>query len=157
MIAIKPHHFVDVITALGDGKTAFEPHPYGHALHLVARAILDNPEEALCIEFGADTICAPCRHNRNGLCEDTIDVSFKPQAPFSKRAYNLLLDERWAERLALKQGDRLTVRQFCERIKEDAGDIADIYRETPADRTADRQAKLMRGVDLYLVKGPARH
>lgn len=153
MIAIKPHHFVDIITALGDGKTIFAPHPYGHALHHVALAILNNPEEEVCIEFSTDAICAPCRHNQDGLCDDVIDISFRPKAPSSKQAYNLLLDERWAERLALKQGDRLTVRRFCERIKEDAGDLVDIYREMPADRTADRQAKLMRGVALYLAKG----
>jgi len=34
MIAVKPHHFVDIVTAFGDGCTEFQPHPYGHAVHM---------------------------------------------------------------------------------------------------------------------------
>jgi hypothetical protein len=36
------------------------------------------------------------------------------------------------------------------RIRDRAGDISDIYRETPAGRSAERQAKLQRGVAKYL-------
>ena len=54
MIAIKPHHFVDIITALGEGRTQFEPHPYGHAVPGVAAEILANPGVQLRIELDAD-------------------------------------------------------------------------------------------------------
>lgn len=77
MIAIKPHHFVDIVASFGGGRTKFEPHPYGHAVHAVAQEILGNRDVRLQIELGADDICAPCRHNVNGLCDDTIDVSFR--------------------------------------------------------------------------------
>ena len=95
MISIKPHHFVDIITAFGGGRTEFEPHPYAHALHSVAERILSDPGVRLRIELGADDICLPCRHNADGLCDDTIDTSFRPEAPRSKLEWNLLIDRRW--------------------------------------------------------------
>ncbi len=151
MIAIKPHHFVDIITALGEGRTQFEPHSCGHALHLVAAEILANPGVQLHIELGADDICSPCRHNLGGLCDDTIDTSFRPQAPQSKREWNLRIDRRWCQRLGLQQDDGLTAREFCLLIRDRAGDITDIYEEIPPERTAQRQAKLTRGVVRFLA------
>ncbi len=149
-IAIKPHHFVDIITALGQGQTTFEPHPYGHAVHLVAAAILTDPEVVLRMELGADDICEPCTHNVDGLCDDTIDVSFRPEAPESKGEFNLLIDRRWCERLKLEQDDTLTARELCQRIRDDAGDITDVYREEPVERTADRTSDLRAGVSRFL-------
>jgi hypothetical protein len=153
MIAIKPHHFVDILTALGEGRTEFEPHPYGHAVHTVAQAILANRDVLLRMELGADDICLPCRHSVGGRCDDTVDTSFRPQAPRSKREYNLLIDRRWCEQLRLRQDDQLTARELCERIRDGAGDMEDIYRETPPERTAARQAKLRQGIAKFL-KGP---
>jgi hypothetical protein len=150
MIAIKPHHFVDILTALGEGRAEFPPHPYGHAVHTVAQAILANRDLPLRMELEADDICLPCRHNVAGRCDDTVDTSFRPQAPKSKREYNLLIDRRWCERLGLQQGDQLTARELCLRIRDCADDLEDIYRETPSDRTAGRQAKLKRGIARFL-------
>ncbi len=152
-IAIKPHHFVDIITAFGAGTTEFTPHPYGHAVHTVARAILDDRDTMLAIELGADAICEPCLHNVNGLCDDTIDTSFRPAAPESKQGWNLMIDCRWCERLGLRQGDCLTVRMLCGLIRERAGDITDIYLEIPAERTADRQHNLQEGLMRCLSGG----
>lgn len=151
MIAIKPHHFVDILTALGEGRTQFEPHPYGHAVHAVAAEILANPAVQLQIELGADEICAPCSHNVGGLCDDTIDTSFRPRAPRSKREWNLRIDRRWCQRLSLQQDDCLTAREFCLRIRDQAGDITEIYEEIPPERTAQRQAKLIRGISRFLA------
>ncbi len=153
MIAIKPHHFVDIVTAFGQGQTEFQPHPYGHAVHNVAREILDNRDVDLRMELGADDICLPCRHNIDGLCDDTIDTSFRPEAPESKREWNLLIDRRWCERLGLRQDDQLTARELCLRIRDRAGDITDIYREIAPDMTADRQANLEKGIARFLEAG----
>ena len=150
ILRIKPHHFVDIVTALGGGTTAYAPHPYGHALHTVAARVLRDRDILLEMELGADDICKPCRHNVGGLCDDTIDTSFRPTAPSSKREWNLRIDRRWCERLKMKPGDRLTARQFCERLRDLAGDLTDIYREVPADRTADRAARLKEGVRKFL-------
>ncbi len=150
MISIKPHHFVDILSSVGEGTTEFQPHPYGHAVHSVAARLLAQRDLEIQLEFGADDICRPCRHNRGGLCDDTIDTSYRPTAPKSKREWNLLLDRRWCERLGLREGERLTARAFGERLRDRAGDIRDIYREIPAERTAIKQAALERGVARFL-------
>jgi len=151
MIRIKPHHLVDILAAFGRGQRAFEPHPYGHAVHVVAGGVLRDPHTLLEIELGADDICAPCKHNVNGLCDDTIDTSFRPAAPALKRQYNLLIDLRWCERLALKEGDRLTAREFALRVQESAANISDIYGENPPQRAAQRAHDLAAGVAFLLA------
>lgn len=149
-IRIKPHHFVDIIRSFGAGTMSFEPHPYGHGVPVVAARILSNPDVVLEMELGADDICEPCKHNINGLCDDTIDTSFRPDAPSSKYQWNLMIDRRWCERLRLRQGDRLKARELCERLRHYARDITDIYREIPAGLTAKRAADLARGTKNFL-------
>ena len=149
-IRIKPHHFVDIMRDLGAGDLSFAPHPYGHAVHIIAGRILDNRDASLVIELGADDICEPCVHNIDGLCDDTIDTTHRPSAPTSKREYNLLLDRRWCERLGLKQGDHVTAPRLAERIRDRSGDIGDIYREEPADLTASRARNLRRGLAAFI-------
>ena len=151
IIYIKPHHFIDIITYYGGGKETFTPHPYGHAVHTVAEQILGNRDILIEFELGADDICKPCIHNINGVCDDTIDTSFRPDAPELKREWNLIIDRRWCERLSIGQGDRISAREFCKLILSRAGDITDIYREIPVDRTAERQCKLNEGIRKFLV------
>jgi hypothetical protein len=149
-ILIKPHHFVDIIGALGDEQTRFSPHPYGHNVHGVAARILADRDVILQIEIGADDICGPCVHNRDGVCDDTIDTSFRPAAPRSKQQWNLIIDRRWCDKLGLAAGDRLTARQFCQRLRRRADEMTDIYREVPPERTAARAEKVRSGVEKYL-------
>jgi len=150
MVAIKPHHFVDILTSYGAGTVSSEPHPYGHAVHTVAGHILAQRDVELVMELDADDICAPCCHNVDGICDDIIDTSFRPEAPASKREWNLIIDERWCARLGLGPGDRLTAREFCHRLQGLSGDLYDIYREIPAPMTAERHTKLMAGVARFL-------
>jgi len=150
IIYMKPHHFVDIITSFGAGEITFQPHPFGHAVHLVTQRLLQQRDILLQIEWGADDICAPCKHNIDGLCDDTIDTSFRPAAPDSKREWNLIIDRRWCDRLHLQQGNKLTAREFCERLRENTSDITDIYREIPAERTAERARKLQAGIEKFL-------
>jgi len=149
-ISVKPHHFIDIVTSFGGGQTVFEPHPYGHAVHTVAQQALEDRDALLKMELGADDICTPCSHNINGLCDDVIDTSFRPNAPSSKREWNLTIDRRWCERLGLKQDDTLTARAFCERLRDRMGDITDIYREIPVHMTAERAQKLGQGIERFL-------
>jgi hypothetical protein len=150
MIRIKPHHFVDILTTYGGGQAVYAPHPYGHAQHTVAAQLHTDHDCLLEIELGADDICAPCAHNIEGQCDDVIDVSFRPRAPSLKREYNLLIDRRWCKRLDLKQGDRLRAAELAARIRDRAGDLADIYPEMPAQGTAQRALKLINGISKYL-------
>ena len=149
-ISIKPHHFVDILTSFGAGQIEFHPHSYGHALHLVATAVLQDADLTLRIELGADDICTPCKHNTGGACDDTIDTSFRPTAPRSKGEWNLRIDRRWCERLKVEPGDTLTARELCRRIQDALGHLADLYREIPADRVKDREVKLRLGIRSFL-------
>ena len=154
LVRIKPHHLIDIITALGAGQKEWEPHPYGHAVHTVAGRVLEERDVLLEMDSGADDICGPCVHNRGGLCDDKIDTSYRPDAPASKREWNLLIDRRWYGRLELKDGDRLTAREFVERVRGAlGGGISDVYREIPAEMTAKRLADLKAGIAEYLAGG----
>ncbi len=153
LIRIKPHHLIDILRAVGQGQTAFHAHSYGHALPFVAERVLGDSDATLVVELGADDICEPCVHNVGGLCDDTIDTSFRPAAPRSKRAYNLLLDQRWCERLGLAQGQHLTVRDFCLRLADRMGDITAIYRENPPSRVAARAAAIEAGLAFLQRSG----
>jgi len=150
VIRIKPHHFIDIVIELSAERPVFEPHPYGHAVHSVARAVLADRDSMLEMELGADDICAPCIHNVGGRCDDTIDTSFRPAAPTSKGDYNLLIDRRWCRRLGLGQGDRLTAREFVERLRGRSAEFAEIYRENPPERVSKRSADLAAGIRKFL-------
>ena len=150
-IRIKPHHLVDILTSFGKGARRFTPHPYGHAVHSVTEAVAADPDVMLQMEFGMDDICAPCKHNIDDVCDDEIDTSYRPEAPSLKREWNLRLDRRWSAALGLSEGDRLTARRFAELLRDGPEDLTDIYREIPADMTAERAANLHKGVAAFLA------
>jgi hypothetical protein len=148
MINIKPHHLVDIVAAFGEG-VPFEPHPYGHAVHIVAEKILGDINAEIKIELGADDICGPCIHNINGLCDDIIDTSFRPLAPKLKREWNLLIDNRWCRCLGLEQGDTLTGKEFCKRVEKCLSEIPNIYREIPPERNAKKKSSIQKGLAKF--------
>lgn len=146
MISIKPHHFVDIVAKMGSGQTTFEPHPYGHAVHVVAREIHAAPHALLRIELGADAICEPCAHNCDGVCDDTIDTSFRPEAPRLKQAWNLLLDQRWCRCLGLQQGDVLSSHDLCLLVRDHVHELGSIYPEMPGEWREKRADDLRKGI-----------
>ncbi len=148
-ITIKPHHFVDILADFGEGVTEFGPHPYGHGYGAVMARIVAEPDVELVIELGADDICRPCLHNAGGQCDDTIDTSFRPEAPTGKGDYNLIIDERWCERLGVAQGDRIGTAEMAGRIAAACDDLAPIYRENPADRVSAKAAALAAGAEWF--------
>lgn len=151
MLSIKPHHFIDIITSFHEGCVVPEPHSYGHAVHIVAQQVILNPDTLLRMELGADNICEPCIHYNKGQCKDVIDVSFRPLAPSSKREYNTLIDERWLSHLDLKNGDTITAREFCLLLKDRIEDLTPIYIENQKENTEQRQARLSKGIEVFLV------
>ena len=156
MTRIKPHHLIDIICGFGAGLVSPTPSPYGHALHLVTPQVLANPDELVLMELGADDICAPCRHNREGVCDDVIEAAHLPPALRSKQAYNLLMDQRWSARLQLRQDEMLSVRDFCLRVAGASDDLRDIYAEQPAAYAVDKSDRLARGCERLLAV-PKRH
>ncbi len=152
LIRIKPHHFIDMVATLGEGKRYFVPHPHGHAQHVVAAKIMEKPDIVLEIELAADDICGPCCHNLEGICDDVIDISYRPEAPPMKLEWNLLIDRRWCTVLGLVQGDRLSARDFCRCLK-DLDDLVfpEVYREIPEHLAQKKAERMKAGVDLLLA------
>lgn len=73
----RPHHLIDIICQYGAGRP-FEPHPYGHAVHLVAAKVIADPDVPVEFVVAADDICAPCVHNVGGRCDDIITIVDPP-------------------------------------------------------------------------------
>jgi hypothetical protein len=110
---LRPHHILDILRNYGHGK-AFEPHPYGHALHTVAHALLSNIDIDIELVLGGDAICRPCRHlSADGVCDDVL-----PQLahPLSKQIYNDTLDQRLFAYLGMSPGCVLSLRNFLEAV-----------------------------------------
>ncbi|HUU27493.1 MAG TPA: DUF1284 domain-containing protein [archaeon] len=148
-LVIKPHHFLDIIRDFGAG-VEHEPHPYGHAVHRVARILREDPDTLLQLTASHDSVCEPCRNLVNGHCLDTTDTTGQE---ISKESYNLMIDRRYFERLGLKEGDRLTALEFCRLTLKRLGDIYSIYQEVSIEKTARRERDLKRGLKEYLKKG----
>ncbi len=148
-LPVKPHHFVDIMASFAPGFIELKPHPYQHSLHKVSLQILEDRNLMLRIELGADAICKTCILNNDGLCTDRIDTSFRPLAPSSKRAYNLLLDERWCGRLEIECNELLTAYDLCKRLLKNAGNLEEIYRENPADYVNRKEQTLRSGLRHY--------
>ena len=72
------------------------------------------------------------------------------QGARDKREWNLLIDERWCERLSVAGGDVLSAAEMCRKLGEVDREIVEIYREIPAQRTLERLEKLKRGLRFYL-------
>jgi len=111
---LRPHHLLDIITQYGQGHP-FEPSPYGHAVHTVARLVLADQTQLAEMVVGADAICAPCRNLVDGRCTDTVG-SLTP--PVSKQEYNDGVDRRVLAHLGLTEGEVLTIAAFAERTLE---------------------------------------
>ena len=150
-IKIKPHHFIDVITSFSEDKLLLKPHYYKHRVHSVTKEIIENRDLILEIELNADDICEPCIHNIKGICDDTLDISNRPKVPSLKREWNLILDKRWCKRLKLEQGDKISVSDFCELLKDSSNNLLEIYKENDKENTAKREINLKIGLQKYLT------
>lgn len=112
-IPLRPHHLVDMLRNYGHGHP-FTPHPYGHALHVIAHRVLNDLNVGIQLVLGADAISHPCQHLQvDQTCQDIL-----PQLahPLSKQVYNDTLDLRLFAYLAVSPGCVLTVRAFFERV-----------------------------------------
>jgi len=113
-IEIRPHHLLDILRDYGYG-IRYQPHEYGHALHIVAEKIMNNLDKEIELVVAADDICRPCKHlHADGQCDDTMQ---KDRETISKQAYNDALDRRLWTYLDLEGGNRMTVRNFLDHVQ----------------------------------------
>jgi len=150
VIRIRPLHFVDIICDYGSGVDEFQPHPYGHAVHTVANRMIRDKETLLEITLEPDDVCIPCVHNVNGVCDNVLDRSFRPSAPPMMRDWDFLINTRWCERLGIAEGDRYTARELCERLRDRAGDITELFPEFTDNRATVKAKNLAAGVKKFL-------
>jgi len=139
---LRPHHLLDIVNGYGHGQE-FKPHPYGHAVHVVAAALKANVDMKVRFIVGADDICRPCKHlGPDGRCDD-ITHSVTP--PGSKQEYNDKLDRRVLEHLGFPAGTVMTARQFLQIVDKKLDGLDKIChhgRETPESRRAGLEAGL---------------
>ena len=145
-LLIKPHHLLDIIRDFGAGRK-HEPHPYGHHVHRLAGIIRNNPETVFVLTAEADSICEPCCNLVENRCMDTTT---SPGKKVSKESWNLLIDSRIFERLALEEGTAITALDFCRLASERLGDLYTLYAEVDPGKTAVRKKNLKRGLEQYL-------
>lgn len=139
---LRPHHLIDIISEYGHG-VEFTPHPYGHALHIVATQVLDDLSLEIEFVLAADEICYPCRHLQpNGICDDILS---QLDEPMSKQVYNDELDGKLFPYLNIEPGTRLTLRQFLERVNQHLPGIEQLCTH-PGEQEEDRRRGLRDGL-----------
>jgi hypothetical protein len=150
VIRIKPHHFIDFMTALGEGKVVFEPHPSGHADYLIAHKLAQNPLRPLQVVLGVDDVCFPCQFHLEGTCKGEMDTAFSSYEEASRQPLICAIDRRWCERLGIQDRETMPALDFCRRIANIADDISGIYAEIPSEQIKKRIQSLHAGLNAFL-------
>lgn len=121
MLALRPHHVLDIVRNIGQGRS-LEAHPLGHDQHGVTARILADPRQELRLVVGADDICGPCsKLGAGGLCSDVLaQLEDRP----SKQRYNDELDARILAFLGLKAGDSLLLGEYLGLAGRDLAGLA---------------------------------
>ena len=141
-IELRPHHLLDIVRDYGHGIQR-QPHEYGHALHIVAKEVLEQVDQEVVFVIAADAICQPCRHLRSdGSCDDVLHQLAEP---VSKQSYNDDLDRRLWPYLGLDKGNRMTVRQFLMRVDQHLPGIETLCTH-PGEDQAYRRVGLQEGL-----------
>jgi hypothetical protein len=149
IIVLRPHHLLDILRDYGYG-IRYEPHEYGHALHIVAEEVWVDPDREIELVVKADDICRPCRMLRvDGSCGDTMQ---KDGRQVSKQAYNDALDRRLLDYLGCEAGSRMTVNGFLIRIRERLDGLTEICTH-PGEEKEYRKMGMVEG---WKKLGPRR-
>jgi len=146
---LRPHHILDIVKGYGAGS-AFKPHPYGHAVHTVAKQILSDLETKVRLVVGADEICRPCIHLQpDGLCDDVLH---QLDPPISKQIYNDDLDRRLLAYLGLTAGTVMTIREYLTIVSDYVPGIEQLCTHPKEDRQARLQG-LIGGLEKLGIRG----
>ncbi|MBM4047432.1 MAG: DUF1284 domain-containing protein [Planctomycetes bacterium] len=146
-IDMRPHHFIDILRQLGEGRP-FKPHPtYNHAVHSVAEMLIKKPDTVLKFVNRCDAICAPCIHNKNGVCDDWLS-----DRNMTKHDFNTALDARLIPRLGLSEGQEMTAADFCTLLRQRFGLPPTIWTHIPAQDAQGRFEMMLKGIEKFLGK-----
>jgi hypothetical protein len=146
---LRPHHILDIISDHGKGKE-YQPHSYGHSLHIVAPELLSNLDKEIKLVLTADDICRGCEHLvRDGKCKDVL--SQLTPSP-SKQAYNDVLDSRLFDEFSILPNTVITFHQYLETVNEKVPGIEKICTH-PKENQEERLQGLIDG----LVRLGIRH
>jgi hypothetical protein len=141
---LRPHHILDIVTDFGNNQQ-YQPHPYGHSLHIVAPKLLSDLNLKIKLIIGADDVCTGCTHLMpDGKCNDVLS-QLKPSP--SKQAYNDVLDSRIFDCLSIDPGIVLTTHKYLELINDKTPGIEEICTH-PKENKEER----LRGLTNGLVK-----
>ncbi len=144
LLKLRPHHFLDILTSCGNGEKV-EPHPYGHALHIIAPMVLEHPGLTVTFVAAADDICAPCKHLRSdGTCDDVLSQLSPPP---SKQEYNDDLDRRLFAYLHMRSGTATTVHTFFELVNRHIPGIEKVCTHPKEDQQR-RLAGMVKGLQM---------
>jgi dienelactone hydrolase len=144
VIHMRPHHFIDILRQIGAGQE-FKPSPYGHAVHSVAKTLMQNPSTVMMLVNRCDAICAPCIHNKNGVCDDTLS-----DGKTSKHEFNTALDARLFAQLHLEEAMALSAADFCGILRERLGHPSGVWTSVPGDEAQKRLAMMLKGMEKFL-------
>jgi hypothetical protein len=153
MLAIKPHHLLDIFKLYGAGFESFVPDPlYGHDFYKVGNLILKNPNVLVKFTSNSDDICKPCKYNINDKCSDVIQNN--PKKYLSKNLWNKTIDTRLMEHLSISEGTEMTAIDYCNLAlkKLDESAIKKIWKERPAAETKNRVKLLRLGLTKFSNK-----
>lgn len=130
-IKLKPHHILDILRSFGHGRE-FKPHEYGHAVHTVARILIENPRTKIQLINGADEICRPCKHLLlDGTCKDVLH---QLEIPISKQDYNVNLDNTLFPYLELEENCILTFKEYLNILNDKVPGIEEICTHPKEDK-----------------------
>jgi len=108
-LQLRPHHILDIISTYGKG-IEYQPHPYGHSLHMVAPRLLSDLDQKIKLVLDADDICEGCEHLLpDGKCKDVL-TQLSPSP--SKQAYNDVLDCRLFDDLSIVPDAVISTREY---------------------------------------------
>jgi len=139
----RPHHILDIVTDYGKGTTTYQPHPYGHSLHIVAPKLLAGTGQKIKLILAADDVCKGCNHLLpDGKCNDVLS-QLKPSP--AKQSYNDVLDSRIFDLLAIEPGTILTFREYLVKVNEHTPGIEYICTH-PKEKMDERLSGLINGL-----------
>ena len=141
---LRPHHILDIISDHGKG-IEYEPHPYGHAQHIVAPKLLSNLDLKIQLILGADDICEGCEHLLpDGKCKDVL-AQLNP-SPL-KQAYNDVLDCQLFDSFSIEVNSIITTRKYLTIVNEKVPGI-----ERICTHPKENQDERLEGLKAGLIK-----